>query len=650
MTYKITTNLEAWTKVLLHEMDAELVTTAIQNERFIGLAETVLYIRETYSTGLDQTLWSNIWDLLKELEDYRDRIFITTAIDFWLDAAKKNLQICVNDGSSLPEKYVGGFNKLGEQLHVTLTRLLGEQNHDAEPNNQFYLFSDIGVLDNFSDYAINWIKQQPFGEEDTVKLELSERFDQWRKSLSGADMLIRRFWPECEQIFSKGFETVVPIRFKGKGRSLSCTHEAAFGVITTTFVDSEGMAEAFVHEYSHSILNLVSRQADLFISDKGQLLHYSPFRSDARPTMGVLHAAFSFVNVCYLYMRLMSDERYKKQLNDRFCDYVCRLILCLDSLQNFGGLSEFGSNLCLSISDAVEIFRNGNDFKPTNDIIRSRQRHYEKWLAKYSSQIDSKLYIPSFVGKLNELSGGQAHHKDMHSQHCFTLEEMSYKEFKVKHKKLKNVALIRDADIWGGERENSKNLIELLSGQKLRQINLNLHRGYSSTPDQYVSLSQHAEQFGSNDGKYHGYVGAQPISDLVNLESFWKDRQFLADFYLNNREQVIFFNELGTKVLMHWDSGNNIHLVLSGQKTFAFLQPGEHEFLSEFTSGYEEAFSSFDPFSNVDQDYNISKTGEPLIFTQEVSAGDLLFIPAGWWHSVYYKSVSMALSLFDRFY
>mgnify|MGYP003332906676 FL=1 len=115
MTYKITTNLEAWTKVLLHEMDAELVTTAIQNERFIGLAETVLYLRETYSTGLDQTLWSNIWDLLKELENYRDRIFITTAIDFWLDPAYKHLQICGNYRSPLPEKYVGGFNKIGEE-------------------------------------------------------------------------------------------------------------------------------------------------------------------------------------------------------------------------------------------------------------------------------------------------------------------------------------------------------------------------------------------------------------------------------------------------------------------------------------------------------------------------------------------------------
>lgn len=409
------------------------------------------------------------------------------------------------------------------------------------------------------------------------------------------------------------------------------------------------MAEALVHEYSHSLLNLASRQDNLLVNDKDETLHYSPFRSDARPIIGVLHAAFSFANVCYLFMQFMADERYQKQLKDRFCDYVCRLILCVNSLQKFVGFSNTGSNLCLSIKAATKIFKNSGYFKPSKEIILSRQRHYQKWLIDHSSAVSNKIYNKSFIKNFNELTGDENNKTNLSPKPYLYLEEMSYKEFKTKHKQLNNVVLIRDADIWKGGLGKSKELINLLSTQKFRQINLNLHRGYSTTPDQYVSLSKHGDQFRTRDENYHGYIGAQPVSKLINLESFWKDKNFLEDFYLNNQEQVIFFNELGTKVLMHWDSGNNVHLMLSGQKKFAFLKPGQHEFLRKFTEGYEEAFSGFDPFDYLASERNNSDSEGGLIFTQEVSAGDLLFIPSGWWHSVFYKSDSMALSLFDRF-
>ena len=79
---------------------------------------------------------------------------------------------------------------------------------------------------------------------------------------------------------------------------------------------------------------------------------------------------------------------------------------------------------------------------------------------------------------------------------------------------------------------------------------------------------------------------------------------------------------------------------MSGQKTF-FIAKTCSEFSGPASGGYEDGFSDFKPFDNPNEALAL---GEFVT----LNAQDVLFIPLGRWHAVYYNENSISVSIFDE--
>ncbi|MEM6955979.1 MAG: HEXXH motif-containing putative peptide modification protein [Myxococcota bacterium] len=95
----------------------------------------------------------------------------------------------------------------------------------------------------------------------------------------------------------------VPVGFNAE-QHLSATYQQAIGTVYLSLhPDPLTMAEAIVHEVSHSKLNALL-ELDPVLQNTADERYPSPVRPDPRPIMGVLLAAHAFVAVAYLYERL----------------------------------------------------------------------------------------------------------------------------------------------------------------------------------------------------------------------------------------------------------------------------------------------------------------------------------------------------------
>lgn len=115
-----------------------------------------------------------------------------------------------------------------------------------------------------------------------------------------------------------------------------------------------GMAEALVHELSHSELNLIAESYDLFGREDPARLFYSPWRSDPRPFSGLLHALHVFSRVLRMYDAAVDCAECDQATALERGDLIAhRLMLGLEQLRNFQ-LSDAAANIIGSIRATAE--------------------------------------------------------------------------------------------------------------------------------------------------------------------------------------------------------------------------------------------------------------------------------------------------------
>jgi hypothetical protein len=97
-----------------------------------------------------------------------------------------------------------------------------------------------------------------------------------------------------------------------------------------------------------------------------------------------------------------------------------------------------------------------------------------------------------------------------------------------------------------------------------------------------------------------------------------------------------------TKTPLHFDAENNFFAQLHGTKRFTIFSPSDTEFLYPFPlSAAAWNNSCVDAYAPDFERYPRFSAALPLTF--EVEAGDLLFLPAYWWHQV--RSVDVSVSV-----
>jgi hypothetical protein len=158
----------------------------------------------------------------------------------------------------------------------------------------------------------------------------------------------------------------------------------------------------------------------------------------------------------------------------------------------------------------------------------------------------------------------------------------------------------------------------------------------------YLALSyiEHPEWVGPT--YYLSNVDLRDISpDACNL---------LADHlsaWLRTEKQMLFLGNAGTGSHTHYDIPWVTILCVSGRKHLRCFAPSLTNLLKPFRETNCCRKSSLSDQMCVELHKQLQKVAPDVALEFELTAGDALIIPAGWWHRVENRSLSIGLSLFD---
>ena len=142
------------------------------------------------------------------------------------------------------------------------------------------------------------------------------------------------------------------------------------------------LAEAIVHEFHHNELFAYSNVTPL-IDGAADRLFYSPWRQDARPLYGLIHAIFVFAGVCDFYRCMEQAQacyRYHDYVYGLHAERIWQLEIGLAQIPD-DQLTEAGRGLISSLRARVEQHR--QDFAENRAVPPSIESHLRTWMESH---------------------------------------------------------------------------------------------------------------------------------------------------------------------------------------------------------------------------------------------------------------------------
>lgn len=182
-----------------------------------------------------------------------------------------------------------------------------------------------------------------FGKRPSDRLP-DEVAAHWQELLEDAWTLLVRRHPHQATMTAAMLTSIGTLDDTETGSNVNLTSRDAFGAVyMSPPADAEALAEALVHELSHSKLNALMELVPLCAAQPGELF-YSPWKDDPRPLTGVLHGAYSFLAVADFWRRqrdLVGGQETHFAVF-RFARMRAEVSGALETLLNSGRLSEHG--------------------------------------------------------------------------------------------------------------------------------------------------------------------------------------------------------------------------------------------------------------------------------------------------------------------
>lgn len=168
----------------------------------------------------------------------------------------------------------------------------------------------------------------------------------WRHLLDDAWSLLASRHKSYARELATGLSTLIPIGPERHVAGASCS--AAFGGVALSAKNSAtALAEVLVHELQHSKLNAL---LDLVQLQQGgsECLWYAPWRSDARPLVGLLHGIYAFVSVVEFWRierDLLTDPGESRAAQFAFAHRRHQVREAVESIRSVPELTEQGQRL-----------------------------------------------------------------------------------------------------------------------------------------------------------------------------------------------------------------------------------------------------------------------------------------------------------------
>lgn len=557
-------------------------------------------------------------------------------IQFQLHQLEKILAVSINN-----ESYIPLFNTdLSLSLQAELNYLVVLTSAIFEPKNPILKWSNVQsndayvLLDGTSIMA-KQLTEENFGVKALLQLQSIDQ-EKWAKTFKDAERILNLYIPEAIPYLQKHLKVIIPVAAEQKNISLSST-PSFNGVFLASWVSSKYMAEAIIHEVSHDCLNKISLLDPLVNDNKAGF--YSPFRIDTRPASGVLHAAYSFVNVChYLHRVMINEPRLAKWAEERLASFLFNTVLCCRLLSNSNALTAQGKQLVVGINDSLDELQMSYELQLNDELLASKQKHFSAW-EKQEKAEDIFYFKNIFESLINQLPTRTQNKKQISEFNFVKDKSLEWLRFNYQHTQLPVV--VRGETLVNVDYL----LIELdaIKNQEFKVLNAAKHKGYADTPGKKITLQEHIDSFTKTDAPSKTEYFFSVIKNLAQYITFniWKDDVFFKNFWFDGDNSWLFWNAKGLYVPLHNDSVNNLHCVVKGKKTFFLSPPSEKFQLDPNVSDFNDGFSEFSPFSSQEL---ANKIG---VFVT-IEAGDMLYIPYGWWHSIRYDTDCLAVSAFDE--
>ena len=225
--------------------------------------------------------------------------------------------------------------------------------------------------------------------------------DAFRKLLDHALDFIFLAWPDLKDRFLSDIPYFVPIRQSDATTHNSFSAQAMVGVIfLSESYDDLKIAEAIVHEYHHNELYMYM-QLNPLISESGfERLFYSPWRNDARPLFGLLHACYVFTGVVQ-YMRAVEERAHDPKFSGYFSRMrrliLWRLGIGLSQIQT-SDVTSFGQELVGWLHNQLDRHRRDFDNLQFDDLPTEIGDHLATWRRRYPDLSLFLRNLPSFAG------------------------------------------------------------------------------------------------------------------------------------------------------------------------------------------------------------------------------------------------------------
>ena len=495
---------------------------------------------------------------------------------------------------------------------------------------------DEGANPVFLDVTSAMAKHSIIDNFDKKALSTYEDIDgqAWKRSFNSSEKLLMNVLPEVIPHLQKHLRVIVPLIAQNDRISLSSTPSILNGVFLTSWTSSKYFAETLVHEISHDCLNKLNLMDPLVEDHKS--FFYSPFRTDSRTASGLLHAAYSFLNVCqYLYRISVLEERLSTWAKYRLNDFLFNSIICSRLLIISEELTKAGTDLVLSMIKVFEELQNNCDFHLDKEMYKSKQMHFETW----ALHADKKS--KDFSRELFERVSKETLVRNIVIKNEYNFNQplvKSLKWFRLNYQHTKVPVIIKGESLVNNKKLKSE--LDTIKNQDVKVLDASKHKGFANTPVKVVTLDQHIRSFCEGKTKNTNFLVVKNFEKDIS-SSVWKKDKFFDGYWIDGEQSWLFWNSAGLVVPLHNDSVNNLHCAIEGEKLFYLSQPEEVFHLEGPESDFNDGFSAFKPFENVEES---KKYGTFL----KISAGDMLFLPSGWWHSVNYVTHCLAVSAFDE--
>jgi hypothetical protein len=123
---------------------------------------------------------------------------------------------------------------------------------------------------------------------------------------------------------------------------------------------------------------------------------------------------------------------------------------------------------------------------------------------------------------------------------------------------------------------------------------------------------------------------------LLDAPYLFQDIRFLPHLDVEELTAINFWVGGTNRTGLHYDEVDNLHALVRGAKRFHLIAPGEHARLYPVEPDERDRrglnWSGIDFFA-VDE-ARFPATREVGVLVAEITAGQVLYIPAGWWHAV----------------